>query len=215
MKRRQFIDSITRGAAWTLVGGIWVRAHGAAGPAGPSGGFRQVHAAAAVGGGSCPADGSPSEGPAATIEVYRFGSNTDNIFHGQNEWNDGGVARSICKIAFEVTFIEGDVSGKTYFARIYTLTGTALNALQASSNGLTGISTTGWKVLTFASPFATGGSSTPYGLAIEAPSADGTNYLWVSNSTSAEIAGHRELWNAGGVAQVGSGDDSGLRIYWQ
>lgn len=166
-------------------------------------------------GASCPDDGSPSQGPSATTETYRFGSTTDNIFHGQNEWNDGGVSRTICKVAFEVTAIDGTVSGKTYKAYIYTLTGTSLNAIQATSNALTGIATIGWKVLTFPIPFATGGASTPYGLAVKAEDgADGSNLLWVSNSTTAEISGHRELWNSSGAAQLGSGNDCGLRIYY-
>lgn len=164
---------------------------------------------------SCPADGSPSEGPASTAEAYRFGNTTDSTFQGQNEWTDSGVSRTICKLGFEITFIEGTVSGKTYTAYIYTLTGTTLNAIQATSNGLTGITTTGWNTLTFPTPFATGGASTPYGLAIKVDSVDASNYVWVSNSTTTEIVGHRELWNASGAAQLGSGNDAGIRIYWQ
>lgn len=48
MKRREFCKAITRGAAWSLVGGIWVRSHAALSP---GQGARQVSQAAAAGGG--------------------------------------------------------------------------------------------------------------------------------------------------------------------
>lgn len=172
---------------------------------------------AAAGGGSCPADGSPSLESNQSSEAYRCGSTTDNRRTGHAAWNDGGVSRTICKLAFEISDIEGDVSGKTFNAYIFTMTSGNLNVLQATSDNLTGVSATGWLVFNFSTPFATGGASTPYALVFGQAVADAVNYVWVVAGDTDVITGYRDLFDNSGNAQIGSGSavDASVRIYWQ
>lgn len=213
MKRRQFIESITRGAAWTLVGGIYVRSA----TAHPAMRARQVKAAAAAGGGgSCPADGSPSSQSDQVNESYRCGQTTSNRRTGQSQWTDGGTPRTICKLAFEITSIDGTVTGKTYNAFIYTMTGGNLNALQATSDNVSGPVAAGWLVFPFATPFLTS-ASVEYALIFGPTAPDASNLVWVASGDTDAIAGHREIFADDSTPNFGAGGtlDQSIRIYWQ
>jgi hypothetical protein len=165
---------------------------------------------------TCPADGSPSSQTDQSTQAYRCGQTTDDINTGMSGWNDGGTPRTICKLAFETTAINGDVSAKTYTAKIYTLSGANLGALQATSDNVTGVAAAGWIVFQFSTPFTTS-ASTSYALIFGPASADASNFVWVPATDSDNIAGHREIFNSAGAADFGGGNDTdqSIRIYWQ
>lgn len=130
---------------------------------------------------------------------------------GQGQWNDGGVSRTICKLGF---LLLGNGTGFDFECRIYTQTGINLNALQATSNTITGAN---WAVDTwvegeFASPFATGGTSTNYALTIRPTVQMSGNDITGYNGGTA-INGYREMWSDAGAADQGGGNDVAFRIY--
>jgi hypothetical protein len=165
---------------------------------------------------SCPPDGSPSAQSDQSTEAYRCGQVTGNQFVGQAAWNDGGTPRTICKLAFEISTIEGTVSGKTYNAKIYTLSGGNLGTLQATSDNTSGPTATGWFVLQFSTPFTTS-ASVNYALIFGPTAVDSMNLVWVTAGDTDNIAGYKEVFDGGtGAASFGGGSNDGsIRIYWQ
>lgn len=178
----------------------------------PVGFFAKPVAAA---GASCPADGSPSADSGTTADDYRCGQNTSNRRTGQSKWNDGGTPRTICKLAFYVANFTGTVSAKTYNAWIYSMTAANLNAVQATSDNVTGVSGVGWKVFQFSTPFLTS-ASVNYALIFGPTAPDASNYVWVGATATDVVTGYREIFDDAGVGNFTSGTtDQGIRIYWQ
>jgi hypothetical protein len=206
MKRRTFLK---HGAIWApaLIG---LTAKGAIVIAGSPRSSTSI-----AGGGSCPADGSPSSESDQATAALACGRAAANHFAGHAAWNDGGVSRTICKLGFEVGAIDGTVTGKTYTAYIYTMTGFDLNAVQATSTGIAGPAATGWIYFSFPTPFATGGASTPYAFVVTPGSVDSTNDIWFNANDTNNITGYRESFTSGGAFDNGSGNDCSIRIYWQ
>jgi len=210
MNRRKFLK---RGGLWlpgamvapTLLLPRKTRAQGILDLAGP---------ANCCGGATCPS--TPSEESDQPTESYRCGQTTDNRRTGLAAWDDGGTSRTICRLDFEITTITGDVSGKTFNAFIYTMSGANLDTLQRTSDNLTGVSATGWLRFDFSTTFTTT-ASVSYALIFGPSSADASNYVWVpTGSTAPTSTGYRDQFTDAGVANFGSGtDDQSIRIYWQ
>lgn len=100
-------------------------------------------------------------------------------------YNDAS-ARNLSKITFKMTKGGGSITGKTYKARLWSLSGTALDTELAVSSGVSGDDV--WNATSvdfiFVSPFTTTGG-TAYAITIsEEGSADATNFAYVAyNST--------------------------------
>lgn len=94
--------------------------------------------AAGGGGGSCPADGSPSIDQSTQDNAQRTGGDDDYFYVG-DKWTDAST-RQICKVRFYLGLNAGSVTSKFYTCRIYTLTGTALNTVvtNGQSNSVAG-----------------------------------------------------------------------------
>lgn len=181
--------------------------------------LNQIEFAGGIDGGSvvvlvCPADDSPSQESNQINEAFRCGSSTDNRRTGMAKWEDGGTPRTICKLAFEISDIEGDVSAKNFHAQIYTMTTGNLGVLQATSAALTGVVATGWLVFNFPTPFTTV-PGTLYALIFGQEAADPANYVWVIAGDTDLIPGYRELFSDAGAGNFGNGTtDQSIRIYW-
>lgn len=113
-----------------------------------------------------------------------IGVATDQVYAG-TRYNDAS-ARNLSKITFKLTKGGGSITGKTYKARLWSLSGTALDTELAVSSGVSGDDA--WNATSvdfiFVSPFTTTGG-TDYAITVsEEGSADAVNYAYVAyNST--------------------------------
>jgi hypothetical protein len=141
-----------------------------------------------------------------------------NRYQGQRDWSNAS-ARNICQIDFMLSLGAGTITGLTFVARIWTMSGTSLDANVASSSGVSGSQgwSASWVSFAFSSPYTTTGG-TNYGITIDdGGTSSGSNYAVVrKNSTTGGLAGDYEKWNAAKSFQIGSGGpDIAIKIYWQ
>lgn len=183
--------------------------------------LQAIRSGAGTGGGStpaltCPADSAPSVISDQFVGEVRVSGGL--LYTGHSHWNDGGVARTICKVGFKVSAIDGDISGKTWTAYICALSGdTLVLPALATSTGVSGASIVmQWNYWTFPTPFTTT-PSTMYALVLSAGSLDVVNTIWIRVGDTDEIVGHREMWDNSGFANWGAGGgatDCGIKIFW-
>lgn len=178
--------------------------------------------ASSGGGGSCPADGSPSQASTGTSECCFAGNTANDIYAGQMNWNDAGTARTICKLAFTLKAY-GDISGLTYHAYICSTSGFNINTGTplATSNAVAGTNswngTSVYPHFTFASPYTTAGNAgTLYALVFGCGSSDGANHVSFQTGPTS-IPGYYDTFQTGGgcAATCGGTSDIGIEIYWQ
>lgn len=155
---------------------------------------------AAAGGGTCPADGSPSQ-PATPVPNeggINFGHDTDRYYFGLSTWSDAS-ARVVCKLGFALTKNTGSITGKTYRVAVYSMTGTALNAVQgAVGAGTPGVdSWSGTMVRQALGSDASLSASTNYAFVVYQDAAvDAANFAnGRYDDVSALLAGNVALWN--------------------
>lgn len=175
--------------------------------------------AAGGGGGSCPADGSPSFEQDTGNGEQHIGLNTDNWYGGQKNWSDAS-ARDICKLAFKIKTIIGTITTFDYVAEIFTMNVNALNASLGISNVVSGSAMVAgaFSVFTFATPVSLS-ASTNYGLTIHktGSTADGSNYirLSITDGAGGSIAGTFSTWNQAKVEETSQGpQDANMRGYY-
>jgi hypothetical protein len=169
------------------------------------------------GGGSCPADGSPSS---ATTGSSLFAFLPFPLFEyvGQSNWDDSASPVTICKLGFQLTLASGSISGKTFKAYIYANSGANIVPASplATSNGVTG--SNAWSAtmvrFTFPTPFLTT-ASTKYALVCNGGAPDASNYASLDNSAGSTIPGFRDFFDGSGNANFASGTtDCVMEIYW-
>lgn len=175
----------------------------------------------AVGGGTCPADGSPSVAYAPTVNAdQHFGLNTDHYYAGLLGWTDA-TARTICKLRFNLESV-GTITGITYRAAVYTLTGNNLNT-ELGFGTITGASWTDSAVVIdmSANPAAYPGGSTPVALVLsrnDAPNVDASNYtkMNIRDTDASFTPGSFATWNSAKVIEYnpGANVDPVIGIYW-
>jgi hypothetical protein len=170
------------------------------------------------GGGSCPADGSPS------ITQAGDGANIQNINSSLLLTQTGqlwqtNTAVTMCKAAFSLYKVAGDISGKTYVVKVYSMTGCTLNTLLATSDGVTGVN--GWfltdVVFNFSTPVALS-ANTDYAIVVTTTgAADGANYAAIEINTSGTATGTRDYWDNTGVSLNAclAGGDCRFKWYFQ
>lgn len=116
----------------------------------------------AVGAETCQA--TPFYDSTGTDSIYApFG--TDTYYYGGDQTFVPGASKKICQIEFQVTCMMGDTGGCdqcSYYAELYTLSGTSLDTLMGTSNAVTGVDS--WAstpvVFTFDTPFDVVGTTT-------------------------------------------------------
>lgn len=148
--------------------------------------------------------------------VYVCYSNT-YYYAGQGYFNDS--ARTIGKVAFKVT-ATGTISGKTYYARIWTQSGDNLATNVATSDGVTGVNA--WSAseveFVFSTPYTTTGS-TNYTITIDAGSADSSNYIQAYYVATASAPtpppGNLayQFWNTGMYPTESTANEIQIKIY--
>ena len=96
---------------------------------------------------------------------------------GHNSWSPASGTVSICKISVKLTKGAGDISGKTYVLKIYSMSGANLDSVLATSSGVTGSNS--WDAsyvdFTFSTPLSHT-SGTGYSFALSSGDVDATNY---------------------------------------
>lgn len=112
------------------------------------------------------------------------GGSANNVLESNFRYYSGlsrfvdATPRTIGKVAFKLSKAGTDISGFTFVARIWSMTGDSLNVQQAASVGVPGNNS--WSEttveFTFSSPFTTTGS-TEYGIAIDRGGIDASSYI--------------------------------------
>lgn len=99
--------------------------------------------------------------------IYRYGANTTFV---------DTVDRAVSKLAARVTKAAGDISGKTYYFKIWSLSGSSLGSILATSAGITGNNS--WSntvvedTISYTIP-----ASTTVAITFDCGGVDGSNYL--------------------------------------
>lgn len=122
---------------------------------------------------------------------------------GQSNWSFASGTIQVCKITLKLTKAAGDISGKTFYVNIWSMTGANLNAILATSAGVTGSNS--WSDtyvdFTFATPYSMA-AATGYAITATSGAVDATNYANV-NYYNNGVAGSGMQWSTAKVAQVG------------
>lgn len=116
-------------------------------------------------------------------------------YAGQLNWSNAS-ARTIGKVAFKLSKTAGSITGKTFTAKLWSLSGTTLSSALATSTGVTGDNA--WANTTvefiFPAPYTTTGA-TNYAFTIEMSGGfDASNYAEGYNVTPSTIAGELAWW---------------------
>jgi len=101
----------------------------------------------------------------------------DNSYYvGQGEF-DPGEDISICKVTWYPDKLVGDITGKTFYCQIWTMSGTSLGTLQGESDGLTGVNAWAFGAVDF--EFSTSvnlSNGTDYCIVVTMKEVDPNNY---------------------------------------
>lgn len=179
-------------------------------------GARHAAARLPVAASGCPADGSPSAEQATGDSTTYLGLNANYAYVGQRGWQSAS-ARTICKVAFRLSYVEGDITDRTYYAAIFSQDGISLNTALATSGGVTGNNSwdSTWVVFEFATPYEIS-ASTDYSFVVYQDTINGSDYALIDRHDSdASFTGQFEVWSDTKVIQLGVGWETAIRIYWQ
>ena len=108
-----------------------------------------------------------------------------------------GTEKTLCRADVMMKKAAGSITGKTFTVEVYTLSGNDLNALQGTSDGVTGSDAWNltWVEFTFSSPFVLS-ASTDYGIVVTMNEADGSNYADTrDDATGAWASGNIRAWD--------------------
>lgn len=167
---------------------------------------------------SCPPDGSP--------DISQDGTSTQSIgeiaayrFHGI--FYTPPSTMQLCKVGFKLKTQSGDISGKTYTAYIYTLSGTTLSSVIAdgTSTGISGSAITG-TAATVLFPFTgnpTLSSGTTYAIVVTPGSTDASNFcIGYYNGSGSMSDATFGLWrdNLQNSYNPGGTSDAACSLYW-
>lgn len=167
---------------------------------------------------SCPPDGSP--------DISQDGTSTQSIgeiaayrFHGC--FYTAPATKQLCKVGFKLKTSGGDISGKTYTAYVYTLSGTTLDSVitNGTSTGISGSVVTG-TAATVLFPFTgnpTLNSGTTYAIVVTPGSTDATNFcIGYYNSSGSMADATFGLWrdNLQNSYNPGGTSDAACSVYW-
>jgi hypothetical protein len=149
---------------------------------------------AAAGGATCQA--TPFYNQSAVLSPFMVAAvDTDHAYAGEQDL-DFGASKSICKLEFTISCTYGTCSGGTYYAQIYTMSGTSLNTLvtNGQSGNVSGSNTWSQSVVAFtwsgSYPSVTNGTS--YGVVVSSSAQGESNYIRVYGS---DDDGYIAAWN--------------------
>lgn len=181
----------------------------------PSPAFNVI--AAGGGGGSCPADGSPSASNDGATASQTWGAG--RRYFGQSRWTDGGTPRTICKLGFKITGVSG-ASSSTFKAYIFANSASPNynfdTTVLAESAGITGVDAWSQTWVYFdlsAAPFTTTANAA-YVLCVGPTVARVTNDMTCYQDNTA-LTGYRDYFSAAGAADQAGGNDAAIKIFWQ
>ena len=165
---------------------------------------------------TCPADGSPDiENRGDGVTEY-LGSSDGYYYAGQTTFTVASE-KKLCKVDFSIYAINGTITGLTYYAQVWTMTGTALNELQGESTGVTG--SQAWAedtelYFTFPTP-VTLSISTNYAIVITRKGYSDPNYIRIQVAETSTLNGSSARWNGDGVEQAAAAtNDVTMGLYW-
>ncbi len=164
---------------------------------------------------TCPDDGSPDiTQDASSTQII-----TDNNayrFHGA--FYSPSITKQVCKVGFKLKTSGGDVSGKTYTSYIYSLSGTSLDAVIATSDSVSGTSIPAVAAtVIFAystNPTLTSGSQ--YAVVVSSGETDVTNYIIGYYGAGTIDNSSYGLWSNTLVNSYNPGgtSDCAFSLYW-
>jgi hypothetical protein len=141
------------------------------------------------GGGVCKTDPDISQGNVASPSSV--GEN-NNYYYIGGFYTNGTTATNVCKVAVYVQGIIGDVSSKTISFKIWSLSGTALDA-ELGSVTVTGHTSTGWKTNSFVTAVALSANTT-YALTLTMSETDASNRINTGEGSSGGVGAYAS-WN--------------------
>jgi hypothetical protein len=146
--------------------------------------------------------------------MFSIGTSAGNYYAGQYEWYDDTTARCVCKVTFTLT-AQGSITGKTYVARIWSLSGTSLDTQQGASTGVTGSNS--WSATDVDFTFSTCvniSASTYYAITLDNGGDDDTNYVQFTHVDGSTLTGKTGWWTSGKTISNDSANDPSMKIWW-
>lgn len=131
-----------------------------------------------------------------TIDDITVCKTTSAYYAGQGQWSPASGTVSICQVSMTLTKAAGSVTGYTYYAKIWSMSGTSLDTVLGTSAGITGSdewSDTNVDFTFTSSVSCTAG--TDYAITVDHGAvADGVNYILVNRTGSNTINGYISGW---------------------
>lgn len=172
----------------------------------------------AGGGGGCPADGSAQVSittSGATQSTWELGLFTAYGRIGQRGWSDT-VDRNICKLGFYLTKVSGDISGTTFMAAVYNVSGANLGTqIGSDSNAIAGNNS--WSATWVRFPFASAVTvlaNTTVSLVLKASAYSGNSVVGWNASSNGLLNGNFSYWDTSGVNQNDAANEMVMEIYY-
>ena len=136
------------------------------------------------------------ENDAGDAGQVNLGNDANLYYVGQGEFNPGEDI-SICKVAVALGGVLNDITGKTFYCQIWTMSGTSLGALQGESTGVIGVNA--WDFSRVAFEFSTSvnlSNGTDYCIVVTMKEVDSGNYA-KARATNAKTGfdGGTGVWN--------------------
>jgi hypothetical protein len=156
------------------------------------------------------------DGSGGTTAQLVFGDTDNSYYIGQDSWSHASQV-DVCRVDVWFGKSVGNVTGKSYVLKIWTMTGTALNAnVYTSDNTYTADNTENQKLLTFTFTNALLDASTSYSFTLSPTGAsDGTNYGKADDVTPSAITGSLSRWKTDKTRNNNFGTyDFRMKIYW-
>lgn len=169
--------------------------------------------------------GSPPVALTETLLVQQTDASLVTSFAQYTTQRYGGTVftdtadRLLSKVEFFFALGSGSISGKTFYCKIYTLNGTALNTLIATSTGIAGqnswISSGGWGSFVFASPYVSLTANTSYAVVVDSGGVDGANVVGIGykGTEGNSYCSKMKVWLANGAQDLSYNEDTAIKIY--
>ena len=153
----------------------------------------------------------------SAIDNYDIGTYSGNYYRGVQAWTPADAGKSVCKIYARFTAV-GTISGKSYYAELWTHDGTNLTAkVGSTSDAVTGSNSwsASWVEFNFSSPVSVS-NATAYCLVIYTTGGvDGSNFVVWNAAGGGEFQGVSSKFNSSGTRIDFSNYDMLIRVYVQ
>ena len=164
---------------------------------------------------SCPADGSPDIVHDVNDNRLGVGDSTDHQYFGLY-WT-APTTKQICKVAFNLTRDSGTITGYTYTAKIWTLTGTDLNAVVDGGVSSAVAGSQDWVdtdvVFTFGDYPSVSGSTT-YAITVEQNTISASDYITANFSNTVSGTDYLGRWDSASGGTQWTDKTPMIKIYY-